>query len=199
MRRAALRHLAPGLLVAASLAGCAAAILGFAWGDRTVARAEEARARALATAAQARLARLREEAPRLRATLARFEELRRSDLFGPPQRLAWAQTMHSLVRELRLEGVRFEFAPPRRLDSLAPGLDYRLHASDMVVAGPLAHEGDLLRLLDALRGPVAGRTRPRHCVLERLPPASRTLSLRMQCEITWLGIEAPALPASEAP
>lgn len=200
MNRAAWRSLAPGLSAAIFMVLAGGGLLWLSWSTLQQVEDEAHVARRASEVARARLERMQQDEPQIRHTLQRLDKLLGSGLVGPAQRLDWADRMRTIARQRRLDDLSFEIAPQRTLGSLDLRDEYAVQASAMRVNATLLHEGDLLRLLADLRGPVTGQTLPRRCVLERLGGTpSSPANLRLQCDIDWINIEQSATRPGASP
>lgn len=196
MNRTAWRSLAPGLSAAIIMVLSGGGLLWLSWSGLQTAEEEARLAHRAASIARERLARIQRDEPQIRNTLERLDKVLGSGLVGPAQRLDWAERMRSIARQRRLDDLNFEIAPPRQMGSLDLRDEYTVHASAMRVNGTLLHEGDMLRLLADLRGPVTGQVLPRRCSLARdTAVGPQPPKLRMQCDVDWINIEQAKTPA----
>lgn len=200
MNPAALRSLAPGLLVASLMLAAGGLLLWASWQDLQQAENDNRLAQRAAQLSQVRYERVQRDEPQIRRTLGQLDKLLEGGLVGTDQRLDWADRMRNVARQRRIDGLSFEIAPQRKLGHLDLKDEYPVFASSMHIDAKLLHEGDLLRLLDDLRLPVPGQALPTRCLLERLTPTpNETNSVRMQCDIAWLSIEPPPARTGATP
>lgn len=180
------------LVAALMMAGVGAATYSIAQQGKDAATQEYREANALREQATGKLnAALRDE-PEIRRALRRFEQLRQTGLIGSERRLEWAEATTRLRQQLKEPALDFELAPQRSLPNANNELP--LQASTMTLRASLWHEGDLLRMLAALREQRSASVLPRRCTLEReaantgveAPPVSAV------CELDWITLGTPS-------
>jgi hypothetical protein len=160
-------------------------------------RTEDQRARAAAAARdqmRGTLLRAHQEQTEIRQKIARFHQLAQTGVLGEERRLDWIERIKEIESARRLSEVRFEMSPRRPIDpAFAPGPSgsFEFYASSMRLEMTLLHEGDLIGLIEDLRGSVGALLRPRQCLIERLPgaePRPAEAQLRAACTIDWITI-----------
>ena len=124
-----------------------------------------------------------------------FVRLYRAGLLGRERRLSWLETLREAGASIKMPELSYKLEAQREA---APDYDvvlggYRLYASPMNLNLGLLHEGDLLRLFDALDRDAMGQYTVRECefvmsggdvVLEADAP-----NISAQCELDWLTVD----------
>lgn len=204
-RRLIKRH----ALICGALIAAAAAAYGILDWQRNQAQQQLRQNIAILDAAQAELDLLQEGQRELDLNLGRYQELEQQGFIGNGDRIAWAEALLRLQRELALPEISFELAAQISLvnvpiDPSLVGLDdapkpsFGALAHDMHILSQGMHETELLKLIDALRAERVGFFRVNHCSMLRVPGQ---LGLAVECVLRWVTY-APApkdgLPEEEA-
>ncbi len=123
-----------------------------------------------------------------------FPEFRRlydAGLLGRERRLSWLETLRRAGDANGLTQVTYKLDAQREATpdfSIALG-EYRLYASTMTLNLALLHEGDLLRLLNALDRDALGQYAVTHCVMKRsgenLDLSAKGANLNANCTLDW--------------
>ena len=126
--------------------------------------------------------------------LPRYLALEEQGLIGREQRLDWIDALREAAREAKVPQLEYVIDAQRPFDTgmeLNVG-DYRVYASSMRLQLGLSHEGDLLRLLDALRTDVAGLFGVNGCRIARrnreLVMAPDARNLDAQCVLNFITV-----------
>ena len=121
----------------------------------------------------------------------RFKHLYDLGLLGSERRLSWLETLRRAGDEVGLKQVAYKLDAQREAKpdfSLNLG-NYHLYASTMSLNLALLHEGDLLRLLNALDRDALGQYSLRRCVLKRstitLDLSAESANLNADCTLDW--------------
>lgn len=175
----------------------ALAALGLAASQIASSRHAEAESRLRQTQRTSGDARMRlqaaEDALAARRSLVAAATLLRDQ--GPalePDRPVWLDTLHRARRAQHLAPLSAELGPHRPLEGAA-GFD----ASALTLKGTLVHEGQLLRLLDALDALPGTLRLPRRCRLERLdapPTADPDARLQADCLVELVTLHPAPSP-----
>ncbi|MBD8526002.1 hypothetical protein [Pseudomarimonas arenosa] len=160
--------------------------------------------------AQAELSSFEEAKLELDRNLGRYQGLAATGFIGSGDRIAWAEALLSLQRELDLPELSFELAAQKPLSEtpVDPALEsygdvaqatHGRFAHDMRIRSKGMHELDLLRLIEGLRAKQVGFFRVNQCQLSRV---SGENGLNVDCALRWITyVPAPRagdLPAEEA-
>lgn len=188
----ALQRFLLALGAGAILAAAGATALTVALGRHSVAEQAHTEAERERTAILNRLLQAQRDEPEILRAIARFEALKREGVIGAERRLEWAEQVARVKTAYRIAPFDFELAPRRRLD--AAGDPLALHASTMTLRAQLLHEGDLLRVLAAIRRLGRAEILPRRCSAERLQASAAPAAadpgpaptLQIQCELDWI-------------
>ena len=135
-----------------------------------------------------------------REGLRHIEALRAQGLLDTPDRRAWQAHLLALQGRLQLGKLEWElgpFAPAARRDNApSTALPSALHVSTLHLKGEIAHEGQLLALIDRPGSASAGLFLPRRCRLAPSQPTETTdtPALAIDCEIDWLFLQLPPAP-----
>ena len=156
--------------------------------DVAAAGRELAAARGEQARAHERRVRATQGADEAVARVAQYRRLAELRILGPERRLEWTESLAQLRARLALPELRYQIAPRRLLQSLAEGpRGVALYASALTLDVGLAHEGDLLRLLEGLRRSGNAYYVVRRCALERVPaaiaPNPGGARLRARCDL----------------
>ena len=124
-----------------------------------------------------------------------LQHLQASGILGEERRLDWTEQLGNTQRELRIPGMKYEFAPQTAL--LPNGTaGYAWFNSPLRLQLRLVHEVDLLNFLDRLQREAKALVIVRSCKLA-LPPAltndqEASAALDADCELDWLTAHRPA-------
>jgi len=123
-----------------------------------------------------------------------FPEFRRlfdAGLLGRERRLSWLEALRRAGDANDLKQVTYKLDAQREASpdfSIALG-NYRLYASAMSLNLSLLHEGDLLRVLQALDRDALGQYAVKRCVLkrsgERVDLSAEGANLNADCTLDW--------------
>ncbi len=180
MRRTRFVH---ALALAILMAGIGAALASWATTQKFEARAQNRQATENRQQIAARLSQVQTEEITLRPRLAHFNALQRRGVIGPEHRLEWTERL-SQIRRAHTQRLDYEIAPQTLLEK--PGVGLNVHASSMIIKAHLLHEGDLLRLIDALHAIDSAIVLPRRCTIERQEPGVPNPELFASCEFDWI-------------
>lgn len=84
---------------------------------------------------------------------SRFRELETSGVIGTEHRLSWVEALQAANKRLKLPTLRYEVSPRTMVALENAPFDparFSLHRSEMLLRFGALHEGDVLRLLEAL-------------------------------------------------
>ena len=135
--------------------------------------------------AAAELERARREASDLEKLGAALDQLRRNGLLDVADPVAWSERLDRIGIDLGLPPLEHPFRPA----SSPSGSGWS--ATTLNLRSQLAHEGQLPRLIDAIRTRAPALTLVRTCRIER--PAGRA-GLDAECEIDWLTLSPSSQP-----
>ena len=180
------------LLFSLAIVGLGAASFNIALNGKQAAELEHHEANEQRNAITSRLNTAQRDEPEIRRALDRFEQLQRQGLIGSERRLEWADATTRLRSQLKEPALDFELAPQRPLPNANSELP--LQASTMTLRARLWHEGDLLRMLAALREQKSASVLPRRCTLEREPAdgGHEAPPVSVVCELDWITLGTPS-------
>ena len=189
-------------LIAGALAAAGAALMLWSQAERDNADASLRQHTARLTQARAMHQTARETDTAARNGLRQIEALRGQGLLDTPDRRAWQAHLLGLQGKLQLGKLEWElgpFAPAAARQDNAPSTAQpsALHVSTLHLKGEIAHEGQLLALLERPPGSAsAGLFLPRRCRLAPSQPTETTdtPALAIDCEIDWLFLQLPPAP-----
>lgn len=144
---------------------------------------------------RARLARARDEQAELRDKIARYLAFKDRGYIGPEKRLDWVEAIARIKLARRIYRLDYEFSPQRAIDATilpgspsAGGFDFL--SSRMKLQVQVLHEGELLALLDDIRGAVRAMIQLRSCDFERAPAGAgdrnNPAPLKVECTLEWI-------------
>lgn len=146
---------------------------------------ELAEATAKQQQAAAELERARREASALEMLSAELEQLRHDGLLDDADPLAWGERIDQIGIDLSLPSLEHQFRPaPSPSGSSWSAVTLSLRSQ-------LAHEGQLPRLIEAIRTRAPALTIVRSCRIER--PTGRA-GIDAECEIDWLTLSLSSRP-----
>ena len=188
-------------LIAGALAAAGAALMLWSQAERDNADASLRQHTARLTQARAMHQTARETDTAARNGLRQIEALRGQGLLDTPDRRAWQAHLLGLKGRLQLDKLEWELGPfapaASRHDAPSTAQASALRLSTVHLKGEIAHEGQLLALLDRPPGSAsAGLFLPRRCRLAPSQPteAADAQALAIDCEIDWLFLQLPAAP-----
>ena len=129
-----------------------------------------------------------------------YRYLQQLGFIGEEQRINWLEGLRLANRETQLFGVDYQIStqqPYPYAGELDPG-QLTLYQSLMKVSFRLLHEGDLTRFLGTLAQQGAGVFSVNQCVMERIDTGDgirNQPNLRADCELAWITLRPPAVPA----
>ncbi len=187
-----------GPLVAVALAVVASASL-LAWTNtqRNTAEALLREENARLAEARAQHAETRRTDTETRTALRQLSALQTAGLLTPADRQGWQTHLQKLRQEFTLDRLDWEISPlkPFAPDDPAPlAKPTALVASTLHLHGKIAHEEQLLRLIQRPPANRAGLFVPRHCRLTRSAPdeaGAQAPALSIDCEIDWISLRLP--------
>ena len=189
------RRLALPLAILLLLCGIAGAL---AWATERNARQallERDRASESKQRSDMRLRQFRSDELDIKERSQLLQHLQASGILGEERRLDWTEQLGNTQRELRIPGMKYEFAPQTAL--LPNGTaGYAWFNSPLRLQLRLVHEVDLLNFLDRLQREAKALVIVRSCKLA-LPPAltndqEASAALDADCELDWLTAHRPA-------
>lgn len=182
-----------------TLGGCA--LLRMAMQYRQRAEQQQAQARRQGDELEGRFRRLGEDERELRRQAALFAELRQRGIVDGEERLSWIEALHAWHERHPATEMSYEFAPRQAVGAAGHHTFYR---SPMSLQLTLAHEGELIDLLDVLRRDAPALVAMRHCQMQRLEhaPAEENeanataethgggrLNLAATCALEWINAQ----------
>ncbi len=127
--------------------------------------------------------------------LPRFRELYESGRIGHERRLSWLETLRRTGEALQLPqaGWKLDAQKPAQPDFVIALDGYRLGVSSMTLTPALHHEGELLRVFQALDRDALGQYSVRRCGLKRsgdtFDLSGRDANLAAECVLEWWTID----------
>ncbi len=123
-----------------------------------------------------------------------FRRLYERGLLGGERRLSWLEALRRAGDDIGIKQVSYKLDAQREATpdfNINLG-NYQLYASAMSLSLELAHEGDLLRLFDALDRDALGQYTVRRCVIKRsgevLDLSAENANLNADCTLDWWSI-----------
>lgn len=194
-----IRHLAGSLILALICIAAGYGLFALAHHDVVRTRSQHEKLRTDALAVRDRLQHTQQDEPAVRLAIQQFDALSKQGVIGPERRLDWADSLRQLQQALRLPKAEFTLQPQRRLGPVANAAPYSLYLSPMLWRARLLHEGDLLRILAAVRNIPSSVVVPSQCMLTGDAASTSTpTGLEVECQFDWLTI-APDTAAKEQP
>ncbi len=170
----------PLALFASGIAGA-----GYGFFEWHNAAGELAGATAKHQQAAAELERARREASELEMLRAKLEQLRQDGLLDAADPVAWGERLDQIGSDLGLPSLEHLFRP-----SPSPS-GSGWSTVTLSLRSQLAHEGQLPRLIEAIRTRAPALTIVRSCRIER--PTGRA-GVDAECEIDWLTLSPSSRP-----
>jgi len=146
------------------------------------------------TRIEIRLRQFRSEEVDIRERGLTLRRLQDSGILGEERRLDWLEQVRNTQRELRLPGIKYEFAAQTPLNRTTPS-GYAWFNSPLHLQLRLLHEGDLLNALDRIQQEARALVIVRSCQL--MPPANvgerreAFVPLNADCHMDWLTARLP--------
>ena len=187
-------------LIAGALAAAGAALMLWSQAERDNAEASLRQHTTRLTQARAMHQAARETDTAAREGLRQIEVLRGQGLLDTPDRRAWQAHLLALRGRLQLGKLEWELGPfapaASRDDAPSTSQASALRRSTLHLKGEIAHEGQLLALIDRPGSASAGLFLPRRCRLAPSQPTETTdtPALAIDCEIDWLFLQLPPTP-----
>ncbi len=125
-----------------------------------------------------------------------YKQLEQLGVVGSEQRLNWVESLRQANVQAGLFGVDYQMSAqaPYELARKDHPLAERVKQSQMKLFFGVLHEGDLMRLLDALSAQQAGLYTLSECTLDRAgrqgAPQPKQPNLTAECELSWVTIES---------
>lgn len=171
-----LRKLLLPLLATLVLWGAAGILAWWSHTETRGAAQERDRATEAKTQIEARLRQFRSEEIDLKERSLLFKRLKDVGILGEERRLDWMEQLRSTQRDLRLPGLKYEFAIQTPLNQTAPS-GYAWFNSPLRLHMRLLHEGDLLSTLERIQREAHALVVVRTCRLAPPQANTRTPSL----------------------
>lgn len=147
---------------------------------------------------QSKLSRARVEEQELRGKIESFEAFKARGYIGAERRLDWIEAIARIKAARNIGRLDYDFSPQRPADAnILPGGasagGFEIMSSQMQMRVQLLHEGELLALLEDLRGAVQALIQVRACTLERLAAESadrgNNAQLKAECTLEWITLK----------
>lgn len=175
------------IVLAACLIGLGAAALYAADATRSSAESRLREAENAQRRASNRLLTARTQEDEVRAAIDEYARLVDTRLIGPEQRLNWVERLDTARERLRIESMRYEILPQRRLDN-SPARSLNWMESRMRLDMEVPHGVALLELIHTLMETPSAVVQPWNCDVQR--GAAPVAPLRVRCDLRWLTIQA---------
>ena len=142
-----------------------------------------------------RLSRARDEQAELRDKIGRFQALKERGYIGLEKRLDWVEALARIKVAKRIHRLEYEFAPQKSVDTLTlpegPNAGaFEIMPSQMKLQVQFLHEGELLSLIDEIRGAVQALIQLRSCTMDRMPvqmnERNNPAQLKAECVLEWI-------------
>lgn len=138
--------------------------------------------------ADRKLRQVSDEEAEIKAKSALFRQLEARRIIGPEQRLAWVETINSIVQRRRLFAIDYEVAPQQAFG--APAGPYQFGDSGMRFRLPLLHENDLTGFLTELRQQAPAIVHVENCRIDRAGGGETVgPGLNAQCALRWITLQ----------
>lgn len=190
-----LPKLALPIVITLALCGTAGLMAWWTQNDAEQAGRERHRAAEAKSRIDMRLRQFHSEELDLKTRLQTLQTMQASGMLGDEKRLDWMEQLRNTQRELRLPGIKYEFAMQAPLNGSAPNAPAWFN-SPLRLQLRLLHEGDLLNFLDRIQQEARALVIVRSC---KLAPLSATgerrynaAPLAAECEMDWLTARLPA-------
>ena len=190
-----LQKLALPIIVTLMLFGAAGSLAWWIQNDTRDAGLERERASASKSGIEMRLRQFHSEELDLKERSKVLHALQGSGVLGEEKRLDWMEQLRNTQRELRIPGMKYEFAARVPLNGNTPtGSEW--YNSPLRLQLRLLHEGDLLKFLDRIQREAKALVIVRSCKLApptASPERRETVApLNAECEMDWLTGRQPA-------
>ena len=131
--------------------------------------------------------------------LPKYQMLISKGFVGEEQRIEWVEHLRQQHKTQKLFGIKYSISPQEKYTpAFAANLGgFTMNRSIMKLELDMLHEGDLLRLTEALSSENAAPFILRDCKVNRLNPGSQlsnqlTANMHALCELDWLTLREPA-------
>ncbi len=147
------------------------------------------------TRIEARLRQFHSEETELKERGLLLKRLQDSGILGEERRLDWMEQLRNTQRDLRLPGLKYEFAAQAPLNRTTPS-GYAWFNSPLRLQMRLLHEGDLLNALEHIQREARAMVIVRSCQLA--PPTTAgerrefVAPLNADCNMDWLTARQPS-------
>lgn len=189
------RKLLPPLAATLALFVAAGTLAWWSHAETGGATQERDRAAEGKTRIEARLRQFHSEESDLKERSALLKRLQDSGILGEEHRLDWMEQLRNTQRDLRLPGLKYEFAAQTPLNRTTPS-GYAWFNSPLRLQLRLLHEGDLLNTLERIQQEARAMVIVRSCRLA--PPATTSerresiAPLNADCDMDWLTARQPS-------
>lgn len=183
------RKLLPPLAATLALFVTAGILAWWSHAETTGAAQERDRAAEEKTRIEARLRQFRSEESDLKERTLLLKRLQDAGMLGEEHRLDWMEQLRNTQRDLRLPGLKYEFAVQAPLNRTTPS-GYAWFNSPLRLQLRLLHEGDLLSALERIQREARAMVIVRSCQLA--PPVATgerrevVAPLNADCAMDWL-------------
>ena len=134
--------------------------------------------------------------------LERFKEIKAAGMLDAEQRMDWVDALRAASQAMKLPLARYQISP--QAPFTAPYLqelgDIAVNVSRVKLEMGLVHEGDMLRLLDALEQRVQGQFHVQGCIMQRAAAEfgyyADHPNISATCYLRWFTLQ-PAAAAAE--
>jgi hypothetical protein len=131
--------------------------------------------------------------------LPKYQMLISKGFVGEEQRIEWVEHLRQQHKTQKLFGIKYSISPQEKYTpAFAANLGgFTMNRSVMKLELDMLHEGDLLRLTEALNAENSAPFILRDCEINRLNPGSQlsnqlTANMHALCELDWLTLREPA-------
>ena len=131
--------------------------------------------------------------------LPKYQMLISKGFVGEEQRIEWVEHLRQQHKMQKLFGIKYSISPQEKyMPAFAANLGgFTMNRSLMKLELDMLHEGDLLRLTEALNAENSAPFILRDCEINRLNPGSQlsnqlTANMHALCELDWLTLREPA-------
>lgn len=139
-----------------------------------------------------------EEKETITRYLPQYQALITKGFVGEERRLEWVERLREQHKAYTLFGIKYSVSQQEKYSPEFAGnlSGFTLNRSVMKLELDMLHEGDLLRLTEALNTQTTTPFMLRDCEINRLNPDSQfggelTANLHAQCELDWLTLREP--------
>lgn len=131
--------------------------------------------------------------------LPKYQMLISKGFVGEEQRIEWVEHLRQQHKTQKLFSIKYSISPQEKYTPpFAANLGgFTMNRSVMKLELDMLHEGDLLRLTEALNAENSAPFILRDCEINRLNPGSQlsnqlTANMHALCELDWLTLREPA-------